>query len=506
MGLSCRGTDTRTLSPFFLQRYTASTMIQNRLRALRALVLKHKRISVAVAVVLLGAGWFFFGQGKGTDEQVVEAHVGPFVQEVSMSGKVTPAHDVAMSFEHTGRVGQIYVAVGDTVRAGQVLASLDIGTLAADLASAEAEADLKRIEIENQKSNLKRVTEQQDTLVASARRNLLTDDLAAVPTNSNDSLTAPEITGAYVGDAEGVYRMKVVALSVGRVGYDLRTFGIETTGPTRIPDDEPAALGTQGLFVSFPDGVEAYADTMWDIAVPNKKGASYRDNYNAYQEALRERERSITEAEKELSGNATGTTIAAAQLKRAEADVARIRTEIAERTLRAPFDGTVTAIDIEKGGAVSISDPAVSVISNGALEVESFVPEINISYLSVGDKARVTLDAYGDTVPFEAVVVAIDPAETVRDGVSTYRVRLAFLSNDERVRPGMTANIVVVTDERDAVLTVPQGAVTTKSGKRYVRVAGDTAERREVVTGAISSLGEIEIISGLSAGESVLVK
>jgi HlyD family secretion protein len=242
------------------------------------------------------------------------------------------------------------------------------------------------------------------------------------------------------------------------------------------------------------------------VSVPNIKSATYPANFNAYQQAVRERTRAIEEAQAKLQQRAEGTTIADAMLAVARAEVARLEAELKKYVLRAPFDGTVTRLDIEVGDTASQGVSAVTVMSAGELEIESFVPEIQISYLEVGDTATVTLEAYGESVVFPAHVVAIDPAETVRDGVSTYRVILHFDQEDERVKSGMTANIVITTDQREGVISIPQGAVTKKNGTSYVTVRTDTAdERRAVITGPVSSLGMVEILEGLSIGEVVVL-
>jgi HlyD family secretion protein/macrolide-specific efflux system membrane fusion protein len=107
---------------------------------------------------------------------------------------------------------------------------------------------------------------------------------------------------------------------------------------------------------------------------------------------------------------------------------------------------------------------------------------------------------------FAARVASIDPAETVRDGISTYRTLLTFEQADARIRPGMTANISIVADKRDNVISVPQKIITIREGKKLVKVKrGDIFEDREVTTGAVSSVGTIEILSGLSVGDVVLL-
>jgi len=198
--------------------------------------------------------------------------------------------------------------------------------------------------------------------------------------------------------------------------------------------------------------------------------------------------------------------IADAALTSAQAEVERLTAELAKYTMSAPFTGTVTFMDVEEGDTVPANTPVVSVMTVDKLLIESFVPEIHISSLAVGNTAKITLDAYGENQIFSARVVAIDPAETLRDGVSTYRAHLSFDTLDPRIRPGMTANIVITTDRREGVLSVPVGAITREQGQAFVTVLeGKKREKRAVILGAVSSLGEIEIISGLMAGDMVVL-
>jgi multidrug efflux pump subunit AcrA (membrane-fusion protein) len=70
----------------------------------------------------------------------------------------------------------------------------------------------------------------------------------------------------------------------------------------------------------------------------------------------------------------------------------------------------------------------------------------------------------------------------------------------------MTANVRIKTDEREGVISVPQGIVSDRDGKKYVRVqVGDDFQEREITVGAVSSLGNIEVLSGLSEGDVVVL-
>lgn len=460
---------------------------------------------VALAVIALGL-FIYMRSGSG-EEQLLTVAPGPFIQQVSVSGTVVATDEVDLSFAESGRVEQISVKVGDKVVRGQQLASLSMGTLLADLRSAQADLALKRAEANNTEVSLDRVRKQQDAIVASAYRTLLSEGLAAVSSSNSVTASAPTLSGLYEG-AEGTYKIAIDRTEqISANDAELRTFDLERTGPTEVLKTEPTPLGTRGLYIDFPDDLEDYFNTTWYITIPNTRSSEYQINYNAYQEALRTREKEVSAAEAELRRETTESTIAEAEIARAEAAVARIEAQIRDRMLYAPFTGVVTDVPIKLGGNAAANASAITLISDAMLQIESFVPEINVPLIAVGDTAVVTLDAYGSDVPFEAKVVFIDPAETVRDGVSTYRAKLEFTTRDERVRSGMTANVTITTEEKEGVISVPRGVVLDREGKKVVRVvAGGETVEREVVLGSVSSLGQVEIVSGLATGEQVLLE
>jgi len=193
-----------------------------------------------------------------------------------------------------------------------------------------------------------------------------------------------------------------------------------------------------------------------------------------------------------------------AQVKSAAADVAAAQAQLNKTFISAPFSGIVTVVDAKAGKIVSPNTPEISMISTGAFQIESYVPEINIALIAVRDKASVTLDAYGEKI-FPASVVSIDPAETVRDGVSTYRAMLQFDAQNPLIKSGMTANVSITTDTKESALAVPQGLVVYRDGKMFVRVLVDKSTvEREVTLGGVSSLGEVEILSGLKEGDTII--
>ena len=103
--------------------------------------------------------------------------------------------------------------------------------------------------------------------------------------------------------------------------------------------------------------------------------------------------------------------------------------------------------------------------------------------------------------------MTIDPAETILENVPTYKVTLQFDQKDDRVRSGMTANIDILTNERNNVLIIPFRAVIDSDGKKSVRVLESNGKKYTTVSinlGLKGSDGNIEVVNGLKVGQKVV--
>ncbi len=108
---------------------------------------------------------------------------------------------------------------------------------------------------------------------------------------------------------------------------------------------------------------------------------------------------------------------------------------------------------------------------------------------------------------FSGKVIKIDPAETVIEGVATYKTTVQFTQEDPRIKSGMTADIDILTAEKENVIAVPARAVINKNGQKIVRIlvgAENTIKEVEVQTGIRGSDGNIEIIRGINQGDRVI--
>ncbi|MEI6479119.1 MAG: HlyD family efflux transporter periplasmic adaptor subunit, partial [bacterium] len=189
----------------------------------------------------------------------------------------------------------------------------------------------------------------------------------------------------------------------------------------------------------------------------------------------------------------------------ADAQVLAIQAQIENGIIRAPMDAQVTRQDAKIGEVATPSVPLVSIISQGNFQIDTYVSEADIAKIKVGNNASVVLDAYGDSEPFAASVVSVDPAETIVNGVGSYKVVLEFTIQSDLIKSGMTANIDIFTQNKTAVLSVPGARILKQNDKTFVLIDDGKGNsiQKEVVLGITGSNGDVEILSGLNEGDKV---
>jgi HlyD family secretion protein len=132
------------------------------------------------------------------------------------------------------------------------------------------------------------------------------------------------------------------------------------------------------------------------------------------------------------------------------------------------------------------------------------VAEVDLPKVKLGNTAQVTLDALSGKT-YEAKVIAISPVGTVTAGVVNYSVTLEVTKPDSSIRPGMTANLNIVVEQRENTLLVPVRAVQTQGTRKIVKVQKDQTVIPQVVTVGLSNDTFAEITDGLQEGDVVLI-
>lgn len=198
------------------------------------------------------------------------------------------------------------------------------------------------------------------------------------------------------------------------------------------------------------------------------------------------------------------------QVRLAEIAVDEAHKALDEATLKAPYDGTVAAIDIEVGDLASSQSllPAVTLLTPGALKVRLTVGETDLPGLRPGMVGVMIFDAIQER-PFALVLTAIGLAPQVEQGIVIYVVEGALVGVGEEVEnrpvPGMNGSAVLVTEERQNVLVVPNRAIRRRGDDVVVEVMVDGKLEIQTVETGLSDTDNTEVISGLEEGDLVVL-
>jgi HlyD family secretion protein len=467
--------------------------------------------SVITALVILILIYIFVSHFSSVKLYSVETKQGTITEKINLTGQVKASQGVDMAFESSGKITANYVKTGDKIYAGQPLISIDSSILQAQLQQAQANADALNINIVQSKADSGLQTAytsalgyaQKSVTVAKNSVIVITDiqyNHFLNQTNENINIKNIKAQAVYslLGKEDaGTWNSESISkLDEGAFGSVQAAVNNPTNDniDTALLSTLSALEDVRKLIDAIP--VEASLTTAERTSLVTEK------TYIASE--IITIQNSIQSISSQKINNDAAITTTNSQLNAAKANVDIIKAQIAKTTLRALFDGQVDKNDAIVGNMTTAGNPVIT-ISNNNLEIQTNIPESEVANVKIGDKAEITLDAYGTNEIFQATVVSIDSVQTLSNGISVYKARLKFNDNNEKIKSGMTANITILPATHSDVLIVPKSAVIQNNGKYFVIVetANSKTESREVTIG-IKDENNIEITSGLALGEKVL--
>jgi HlyD family secretion protein len=376
--------------------------------------------AIAVSMILAVTAWIAISGGRTAAsaqevEQATNAQVATVKDQVVADGRVTPAQEAALSLPIGGIVAEVLVAEGDRVEAGQVLMRLDATRQRA--AAVQAEAQLQRAQA------------RLDELQAGARP----EEIAAAQAALDAAIAAFERTRQGADEAQIITARAQLAnaeatLRQAQAAYDQVSWRNDIGALPQAAQLEQATNAYQAARAQLDDLL---------------KGPNAADVEAA---AARVRQ---AQAQLDLTrAGARPETIAAAQADVAVASAAleQALAALAETELRAPFAGTVAALNTKVGEQVAAGAPIVRLadFSTWRIETEDLT-EIDIVAVREGSRATVVFDAIPD-LELPATVMRIRPIGENKQGDITYTAILALEQQDPRLRWNMTASVTISSD------------------------------------------------------------
>jgi len=178
--------------------------------------------------------------------------------------------------------------------------------------------------------------------------------------------------------------------------------------------------------------------------------------------------------------------------------VAELERRVDQLDVRSPVDGVVGTLAVQQRAAVAVNQPLLTVVDLSVFEIELDVPESYADDLAVDMVAEIT---YGGTT-YPGRLTAISPE--VQNGQVTGRVRFAG-EQPADLRQNQRVSVRIVLEEKDDVLMVDRGAFYESGGGRIAYVIEDGIARRTAIRTGSTSIGRVEIVDGLEAGQQVVI-
>lgn len=481
-----------------------------------------------VALILVGSVAYYLVESRPPALGYAQAAVGDVTEDVVGSGTVSPVQNPDLAFQTGGRVSYVGVKVGQKVAAGTLLASLDTGVLGAQAAAAQA--NLEGVAAGPRPVDLAG----KQTAVASAQTTL-DNTYAALPATLRDAQSKAE-TAVYT-DADPFLTSLNAAdhprpAFTSNNGTAAEQAGIERqqlknefdAWEKELSSFTPATstAGSDAMLASSIAHLNAVRQFFDDFVVAANSAypalsqselasiTGGRASVNAAILALTQEQQTISGQKLSVQSAQDALTLVQAGATQQTIDAARAQAQAAQALLAqaqivAPFSGTVASVQVKAGDVVSQNQSAVALIPDGGFEVDVYLSEVDATKLVAGDPADVTLDAYGPAVVFPASVGSVDSAPTMVNGAPSYKATLVFAKADARIATGMHANATIHAGAKQGVVTVPSSAVITDTNATYVLKREGGASVKTPVTVGLIGTSTVEIVAGVSAGDTVAI-
>jgi RND family efflux transporter MFP subunit len=416
---------------------------------------------------------------------------GNVVQSVDAPSQLVSMQEVNLQIGVSGTLQSVAVKPGDSVKQGQVLATIgDVEKYEGAVAGAQLQLLQAQQALDELIANAPQVTAQAQLNLLTAQQNLTKAQNAAT------ALKYPRATDERIQDLENQYQADLEQVALAQKNFD-RVSNKHTDDPQRVSALQAlTAAQTQrdhdlGI-LNFVSG----KPTQTDIDQTNANLAQAQAAYNLAQQAYD----TVKDGPDPMKLKTDQATLAVAnsQLTQAQDDLAHLE-------LKAPFDGVVVQVNAHPREDVTPSTPIVDLYAPNSIEVMGTVTEEDYPIVNPGLKATL----YFDSQPNLEITGTVERIVPYRQsGSQTQALYPLYIKMDQipaGLAPGMTVDAQIVIAEKDNVLVLPRALVRARAdGTATVQVwMNDHNENREIKVGLRGDTN-IEIVTGLKQGDLVV--
>ena len=447
---------------------------------------------VIIALVLVIASIRSQNSSSTAAYQTTTVQRGTLISSVEGTGSVASVLSANLTWQNSGQVAKVNAQIGDQVKAGDVLASL--------LPDSQTQTSLESSLVTAQE-NLAELTSPE--AIANAELAITTAQADVINAQyylnnqqywKNDALIQDQYANLVIAKAK---------LDKAQAAYDSANVGEYINNS-----------GEAGLYQNLYNAQQDYNTAQYNYSLYSQKPTQRQ--FDEAQAKLDLAKATLTNAQNyltaltggELPEGATGTSLL--KLKQARLAVQSAQENLQENQdateLTAPFNGTISQVDVIPSVDVSTGTTAFRIDDLTNLVVAVQVIEIDINSIKSGQPATITFDAIPNKT-YNGKVVKADLAGTVGQNSVNYTVTVKVTDADAQVRPGMSANVSITTNQVADALLVPSTAILTDSNEKpYVTlVQNGVLTQVNVTVGATSDTLSQITSDNLKAGDTIVL-
>ena len=434
---------------------------------------KNKRKSrwwLTVLILLAIVAAFFlinnYRQQQAMQATIADLRTTPLTRQtlqttISGTGNVRPRQSVTLLWQSSGTVSAYDVAVGDTVEAGQVLLSLDENNLPAEIIQASLNKITATQALDNLQTNILLQRATINSNIASAQTTItdLEMQLLNLESRACESWRVDNLRTDYENALEGYQNWSTES------GW----FRVQTT-KAALNYCAPEVLAQQIARLQSQLNLQKENESLWQQDLE-------RIQFGPDPLEVEKLELQLSLAEKQLEN----------------------------QYIKAPFAGRLLSLNQDPGDQVNPGSMAAQVADVTELFVEVPISEVDIPFIQIGQPVVLFFDAYFEE-EFSGVVSNISESGDRSTGVVNYTVTVRMEDQSEKVKPGMTAAVSVLTDEKPNTLVIPAESIFSRDRLDYVYVLRDgKLEMVQVKVGAYSNQ-LIEVLeTDITEGELIVI-
>lgn len=525
--------------------------------------LRHKIWAALLGLGLIAGGWWVWQYFTSSSSTVSYTYGtvtrGDITSTITGSGQVSSSQELSLTPEVSGRITYVGVVPGQSVRAGQLIASID--ATEAQKTVRDAEANLRSAELSYDKvrepATELELTQSRNSL-SQAKNSLTTEYQNSVSDIASTYVDLPTIisglqdinlgTTASGGSQWNVDYYAAIAANysplsklyrddayndyiAARKAYEtaMLHFKSAPSSPDQVATDallketHDTALQIATAIKSSTALVQFYTDQLTQAgASPKSIATTHISTLNTYASQTQSHitallgdintlsstkqdieEKTLSLKELEAGADTYDLQSAEISLLKAKNSLKDAKDALAKYYITAPFAGIIGSVDAHMYDQAS---GVIATLITTKQYAELSVNEVDAATISIGNPVALTFDAIED-LTIDGVVAEVSPVGTVSQGVVSYSIKIALNKQDSRIKSGMTVSATIATASRQGALLVSSSAIKIQGDETYVQtVSEDGSIVMTPVTIGISDDTRTEITSGLTEGQRIVVK